>query len=580
MAHSSVQDQLENLDVRVRRLEQGTGSQGWWNKFTAAYRAKDESQRLRFIGWFMIAASTTGILGGWVNAPVVATLFSLCLVIGFWLLVRAAGLFDMSESTHQLYEEYRTRKASSAHQVHKAAHIHTASSTAEVMTGAIRVLFMVMGGLVLGLVLAWFLTQRVADPLTRFLPILVVVLGCLYYAISQKKQALLYFVTLALYGLLAMSDLPLYSLAIILVLTPVLAYVGWSLKDRFFPGLLAFLSYASLLRWLWNFTQTDNFPRLLPVTSWMNERYLILAGSLLFFVVLVAPFIARRREIEERESVRFVLATSTIGYVLTFGWLAEYLGSYRWFVTLFSLVILLACFGYLSWVRYQRFSYAKYFLALALATLVIFAYTYLDTVAIALLWFIAGVVTTTLGFLLNSYTARMTGMLLLALTVAQYIVGILPNPEQYAGPVLLHERVWLGIIISIYLPVLALWFKDTKLRGTETKLVPVYINTLFSASLLLLFAMLTLESTGMLQTLWWIILGMGGLLVGVWQRVALLRGLSALLLGGAFAKFFLVDTDQFSTSGQVAALAAFGALLIIGGLLAHRYQRLIRLYFS
>lgn len=582
MAHNSVHDQIENLDARLRQVERVVKSpkQGWLSKARSSYSQKNDEQRARIGGWFIIVVSTLGLLNGISTIPFVTGLFAFSLVLGFWLLVRSSGIFEMSESTEKLFSEYRAKKASTAHTVHGKPAVSHPHGAEEMIAQVVRFAFLLMGGIVLGLVLSWFMSMYVTDALSQLLPLLVVMLACLYYAVAKNTRWLLYVATIALYSLLMLSTLPVYALSIILVLTPVLVFVGWKRNDLMYPGVLSVLAYGSLLRWLAAFVQPGNYPKLLDLDLWTTERYLIFTGILLFFVVFIAPFFARRRAIEDRDAVRFTLVTSTIGYILTFSWMSEYLGVYRWFVSLFSLVILLACFAYLSWVRYQRLSYAKYFLGLAIGCFIVFAYTYLDPVAVTLLWFMISVVLLTVGFLMNSYTARICGLLLLTLTGLQYLLVILPNPEQYVGPVWLHERVWLGIILSIYLPILALWFKDAKLRPTESKLVPVYITTFFTASLFFLFAIIFFESAAAWQTFLWLILALAGLGAGVWQRLPLIRTLCFGLLFIVIIKLFLVDALAFSTAWQVTTLAFFGLLLVAGGLAIHRYQRIIRLYLS
>jgi hypothetical protein len=582
MLHSSVQDQIENLDARLRRVESvvETPKKGMLSKAHSSYKQKSDEQRSRMGGWFIIILSTLGLLNGQVNIPVVTGLFGFTLILGFWLLVRSSGVFEMSESTEKLFLEHRAKKASAAHSLHGKPSVHKGEKPEDFFSHMVRFAFLIMGGIVLGLVLSWLLNQYVTDALSRLLPLLVVMLGCLYYAIAKDTKWLLYIASIGLYSLLLLSDLPLYSLSIILVLTPILVFAGWKRNDLVYPGVLAVLAYGSLIRWLYAFVQPGNYPKLINLDQWTNERYVIFASILIFFIVLVAPFFARRRAIEDRDAARFVMVTSTIGYLFTFGWLNEYLGMYRWFVALFSLVILLACFAYLSWVRYQRFSYAKYFLGLAVGCAIVFAYTYLDSVAVTLLWFMISVVLLTVGFLMNSYTARISGLLLLSLTGLQYMLVILPNPEQYAGPVWLHERVWLGIILSIYLPILALWFKDAKLQATESKLVPVYISSFFSASFFFLFAIIFFEGGDVWQTLLWLILAFAGIAVGAMQRIPVLRTLGLSLLFIAVIKLFLVDALTFSMVWQVITLSLFGVLLVSGGLAAHKYQRVFRRYFS
>ncbi|HSI21219.1 MAG TPA: hypothetical protein VLA04_06050, partial [Verrucomicrobiae bacterium] len=216
---------------------------------------------------------------------------------------------------------------------------------------------------------------------------------------------------------------------------------------------------------------------------------------------------------------------------------------------------------------------AKYFLVATLGALLLFVYLLLDTTSVTLIWFILGVVIAAVGFSLPSYTARLLGLGLLAIAVLHYIFTML-GVSQVAGPLFLRDRVWVGVVIAMFLPALALWYQQAPLKGIERRLVPVIANTLSATGFLILFAVAYLDLVSPYQPLAWLIISAAAVGFGRYTGIKLLvQGGCALIV---ISLLQLITSDIFNTALDNRVLFLLGLslfLIALGFILPMRTNR-------
>jgi hypothetical protein len=477
-------------------------------------------------------------------SSLIALLFTISLLAGLALILSASGILDRSDSYLHLAREHQAQK-----QLHaRTVHAHT---TKKASPWNRQHMTLASGVLVLALATGLLLTNYIADSFLQIVPIsFVLILIAVHEALARRAQSAL-FALAALTALLAVSPHPFIALITAIAGCGVIWMAGRESNQ------------AALITWSGVALELVALSQVYWSAPRFSEAEVAgaLCAGLLGLLLAVLSFAPERRALEKRDAARLTLCLAPALAVMVMTLVGPYSALENLLTTLLLVALGFAALAYVGWLSHGRLSYAKYFLTVALASLLLFAYLVLDSVTVTLVWFVFGVVVTAAGFTLPSYTARFVGLGLLVIGVLHYLVMVLGVP-QISGPILLHDRVWLGLVIAVFLPVVSLWYEQAKLRGVEQRLVPVLTAALGGTSLLLLFAISYLDFSGVIQTALWLLVALCGLAFGRAVRSKVVGKMSQLLIGIALIKLLTSDIFSLTALEQVGILMLVAIVLI------------------
>ena len=553
MAHNSVQEHVEELEARLRQLESQKVRTGvsFWEKCKDALALHEEQAANRIIGWGILALTALALINNIQNQSI---LFLLVITgsVGIWLIVQASGLVDESDSVRQLATESRAERAVHSHVAHKTALAYQESKPKNLFSWMALVI-----GVFIGVVALTYAYTNVTNDHYGEVLLVMVIFAVVMFEVTRRELSK--FLRYLLIGGSAILILLLPAspavLALVLFLTGIALW--YAIEKRDTPLRIGILAAALYITQIWFVPQSVQ-------SNIVSELVRQLAGFILVAVALF-PYVQKRRVLDDRDSARLSITIGASGLLLTLISSALSFLDYGWALALLSTGLVLAGLGYFSWIANERLSYSKYFLTLALGAGAGFALLAFDATTITLTLFVAGIVVSALGFTLPSYSARLVGVGLLGLTVLSYLLLLMPATTQYSGLFLLRERVWVGILLALFLPILAHWYELAKLRGMEQLLVPTLILSSYVTSFLILFGIIYLDIAAPLQTVLWLILAAITYIASQQLKRLLLRFLAIGLGAAAFVKLILSDSASMTPSERIVLFICVAGVLIFLG---------------
>ena len=486
--------------------------------FRQLFSASRSPYGVSVLAWATLTATLLGIRSGLLS-PVVAIS---ALLVALLAVLRVRQPFGRSHSTRDLLMAARKSAAGASGLLHRPTHRRTPVITAWPLL-VLSASAAAIAGFMLGLV-----------ENTLYWQLVLLIFGLVYA--SWKK-----IVWLQILGLIA------FYVVVLRVPQPVAVYLSLLV-------LIAVLALAWFQhRWI----------VLIPVILggyWVVDQTLPqILGFILLFATLYgvsAVIVTGKRIPNEREAVRTVLA---IAYAPALLLLLHY-GQ-----TLVSVPIILALLAAaLAWSQHGRYSYAKYFFLIA-------TYLFLTVLAVSFSsgWLIlAGMITASallaVGSSVNSCTLRLAGLATIGGSLALYMVEVLPViPNLHTEPIL--NRLGLGLLLALSLPILADWYATLTLDAFEQRLAAGLRGQLSGVSALLLFGLIFLQTQTWLQSLLLITLGGLVLIVAKLRNLPLLRTAAYVTLFTALLKLVTVDAMFLPVHWQYAtwsAVAIFCSLLL------------------
>jgi len=165
----------------------------------------------------------------------------------------------------------------------------------------------------------------------------------------------------------------------------------------------------------------------------------------------------------------------------------------HWVVNVCTLLFAGVAFAGLSWLGHGRASYAKYYLLASMAGFLLSSILFFDPALVTLTWLMSSIVLLTAGFVGQSYTFRLAGLLALISTVVRYLGVTLVAPGAAAPVLYLHDRVWIGALLIIYLCIAGFWYHGLRSRGSEERLRLPLVTFLFSLAALVLISLFAVQ---------------------------------------------------------------------------------------
>jgi hypothetical protein len=429
----------------------------------------DSQQRL--LGWFFLTLGTLGAAGDLFFYQTANVPYLLFLIAGLWLIMRATHIFDEGETARTLRQHHQaTHRASKLHARLHHVQTHTAP-VAQSVFSALHATLLAIGAVALSIfvVLLW-----VYQPLS-FLFLL---------ALCSIALVLTAFFYRSAHWLLV---------AIIFTLASI-SQVGSvvSLTKDYQDALFVVFLCAPVLTFL--------------VSTYFHQTF------------------------KNRRFMAGVLTLASAAYITIWLQVSNFSLAYGFKSALISLACIAALMALIAWSRKQRLSFAKYLLSVGIVALFFYVYLFWSSVAVTLTWLAVALAALIIGFLLPSYSARMAGLLALAIAILYYLVVIVPEPITIGGPLWSHARVWMGVSIGAFVSLCWWWYGFVSAYGKEDRLVPL-IKRVCVAVLCAVGVSLVLSEVASTagQGIAACILGLG-FLVGAYRYRSLAAGSSGVIL--------------------------------------------------
>lgn len=434
-------------------------------------------------GWFLLTLGLVNLLVEWYQNLPLSLIHFFLLMVGIWLVVRQSSVFGLSDSTLQLLQEERAVMKVTAQQAHKSFWLNGKLPQGLTRFSPKVTLSCLVGGILFSSVYSWAVYRFIEDPLWQTVSFLILVITALGYGLRKKEWGLSALAAGVTYLILLGPASPLLAILMMSVLSFVLGNVAWRHSRWTLLLLIVLATYFSLIRWL---TYFPSFP--------IRKEHVLMAELVLAFGIYFSlPFIYRRRQAQEREIVRMIVFSNSIAFTLLSTWFSYQLAPGKLLLSYAIVLLLSAIFGCLAWLYRGRFSYAKYFFVAALGSLLAASVVFFEPIAVIMAWFMASVVILTVGFVLQSYSARLLGLFTLLGTVIHYLTSILPEPILTPTPTYAQEKVWIGILLSSYLIVVGSWFRHLDSRGPEERYRPLYVLSLHAAGVVTILSLIIVE---------------------------------------------------------------------------------------
>ncbi len=446
----------------------------------------------RVLGWALLVFSLLSMSTQFAQTSEISFVYVITLAIGVWLMIRAIGVLEEGETARHLKIKHLQ------HQVLHASRVHTGKRvmpSRKAISTHIRE--RLTSEYVLGLIVCLALALSVVSA-AFFIPILFIAVTtslCIYLILLGMMRKSV--ITLGVAQVIGMA----------LLFNAAQWFGGgatYALEQVFINVLGAVIIIASVFC-------LGNIPR--THANHIVGRVVII-NAFLFYVCAATGLVTTG-------------TLNNLGYaLLTF---AAAMGPAAAF----------------AWIRFERSSFAKYLATAAVLAVLAFAYLYLSTVAVTLIWFISAVSFFMFGFGLPSYSARIMGLTLLAGTFINYMLLLVPGGERVAGSFWMQESFWLGVLLSIFMLLVAGWYNAILLSGMEAYLRPLLRRSLMLASYAVVTIIIVASASGLTQTVVLALFGAIGALLGVFMRSRWT------VLGGS----------------AIALIGLLNFLIIIGGLL-------------
>ncbi len=563
MGQGAVQNQVQEMEARLRRLERAVGQQltpkkTLWSTITEFCSGSDSQSVNRMLGWGIVTLSALGFLSNITNQSVVYLLI-ISSAVGIWLIVQASGVIEESDSARILAHQERAGTAPTAHHTHVSVHVPNKHLT-RVHWGILSV-----GTFVAIAALTYSITASATSLQQQTMIFLILfVLGAVEVIRRGFSKPLQYLLIVACYLTILMMPSLWIAVTVTLLITAAVLIYSWEAKDA---TLRTFAIAAALyLTQIW-LVPSD------ALATTLTELIRFLSGLILSAAAII-PFLIERRTLKDQDVVRTSLVVGASGLLLTL--LSSSLRDFDfgWILSLGSTGLVLTGLSGFAWIHNQRLSYAKHLLTLALASWFLCFYIAFSSSTTTLLLLIVGVAVIAVGFTLPSYSARLVGLGALTLAVLNYLLILLPEPLTYSGSPLMQERVWVGITIAVFLPVLAHWYALAKVRGIEQLLIPTITLASYSLSFMILFSVIYLDATSVAQTLLWLVLSLVGMVGGSLLRLRLLTYLGAATFIISFLTVAFSTNPDLSILQRIMLLLVIGIILLVVGFSFPRFRRL------
>jgi hypothetical protein len=540
MEHTTVEERIKYLERRLQEVEQVPKKETFGSFFRVPLQTSDE--RARFFGWAITTFSVFGLLTGISSSlPLVGLFFSFGLLVGFMLIASASGLMTSSDSHLQLQQEHRSGKKVHAHRVHHRASIKHMKAVSPWRNehGLLALGFLLLASLV-----GWSITLTYSDPLIQIvLPAFLLIFLGVWGAVRRNR-----FFALGSLGilvvLLSVAADPLLALMSAITGFAVIWIASWENADTDVLAASGFgLALVSLGQ---SYLSSASFSD--------AERVAALSAALLGLLLTGLAYASVRRALDRRDLSRSVIVLTPIASLVTLTAVGPYTYTQNLLAGLLITALAYGSMAYVGWLSHGRLSYAKYFLAASLGSLFLFVYLILDAASVSLIWFILAVLVTVAGFTLPSYT------------VAHYLFLVL-GENQIIGPILLRDRVWLGLIMGLFLPALGLWYREAKLTPIETRLAPIINAALSTTGFLIIFAIGYLDIPVPYQSVLWILTAFGAYRYGKFAHLPIVVRGSVGLLILSIVKLVGLDLFSLNTGNQLIGLLILALALISFGLI-------------
>lgn len=545
---SHIQKELHSLESRVTKLERGKGA----SKFQGLVSLRSLNDKARFIGWAVTVFALAGFMSGWYGLGsfmAISLLFTL--TCGLGLIFSASGLIGPSDSVVVLGQQHRALHAPHA----RATHTHrTDKSFLSAALDQARLAAVILAVIIFTFILGFGVRAVTADVVLQVLPFAtaVTIAGVAASAFKSRNGILISILSLSL--LLSFAASPFVALTAGIAAFTVLWIINWSSKDL---PILSATGFGLLLVVLL---------QLLSTPSGFNEAdlFALTSASCLGALLAVLPYVTQPRSLVHREYGVLAVSLAPAALVVFFTLAGPEHIVVNFLTAIATVSFGCAVLGAIAWMSFGRASYAKYFLTVSLSTIMLFAYLILEPVSLTLIWFVLSLGVLVAGFALPSYTARWFGIGLLGISVLHYLFMVLPG-DQVAGPILLQDRVWLGLVVSLFLPLLAYWYEQAALRGQEQRMIPALTGGMVATSLLILSAIAYLDLGRPNQALTWMVLGSATWLFAEQRSFTGLSLLSKALVLVGFCKLFLLDFMHIGVATQLGILFLAALTLLAYG---------------
>jgi hypothetical protein len=475
--------------------------------------AKTSTQVIRFVksdsasrilGWFLLPLGSLGLLTDLETYGGINVAYGVLTAIALWLILRAAGIWDVSDS-----RELLMRHASSKHH---AVHHHHKPKTQLFTKKQIRLiifLLLLFGGACLSIGANLLLK---ASPSLFLVSIEGAALGMMLVTGGKRR--------------------------------------GWFLAA-------SAVAAAALLSSVTFLVPAEAYGTERLVSSYLAVAYL----ATVFYVVS-----GWRRTLENSRMGVTLISASAISYTALIGMLANYPLAIAWQVAFLSLAGVALCFAARAWVITSRLSFAKFFAAVSAVSMLFWAYLYLPDTLLILVLLVPGIVTLGVGVWLPSYTSRVAGTGLISLGTLHFLLLLQANPEPSVfGPIITSPTLWLAAIVLLVLGTAHWWYGIALpiLKPKETLLQPVIRRAIATAAWGSILVLLVQYASGLAQTLLFVVWGIWLVALGKMheEKMAVVAGTSAVVL--AAFQFLAVDITTFSVLEQAIGFMGFAIVVLL-----------------
>jgi hypothetical protein len=388
------------------------------------------------------------------------------------------------------------------------------------------------------------------------------------FAVLQSREEWRRWMTLwagLAYLVLAANLSPLFSVLALVIVSTGLLFYAWKNENWTVHLLTVVGSYSVIGRWILYYQDSVAPYGLKAIADWRAEWLAMNTAVFLFALLFFLPFLGRRREMRYRETIRLIFVGNLLGFLLTAAWLGLPIMGEHWFVTFsLSIMSITVGLGYIAWLAHGRLSYAKYFYVLALFSAICLGVMRFDPVLVSAWLFCLMAAAIAAGFYARSYSARLTGYGLSALTVGYYTVTVLPQIPLLTDAVSKFSVIWMGLMIAVYLLSLGFWVSLYGQRGEERRYQQVLEGSLTIVAFALVLALIGLSFTSALASVIWMAFALLSAWFGYIRRYQILRFAGEVVFFYGLGKLLLIDAMDFAPVVQVTTVLLVGCLVILG----------------
>lgn len=475
--------------------------------------AKSSSQIIRFLksdsasrilGWFLLPVGSFGLLLDLEQFGGINVAYGVLTAISLWLIIRAAGIWDVSDSRELMLRHASGRR--------HAKHVHH--------TPKVRL----------------FNPQQL-----RVVIVSLLLFGAACLAIGAN--------------LLFAASPSLFLVAVEGLAIAVMLLAGKNRRGWF---LIASATAATTL--------LTSITFLSPPDSYLNERLLSSYLAVAYLGVTYWVVAGWQRTVENNRMGLTLIFASALVYLTLIGSLANYPLRAAWLVSFVSLAGVSLAFAAAAWIKVSRQSFAKFFLAVTMASVMLWAYLYLSETSVILMLLAGGLTSLAVGVWGPTYSARMIGASAIALGTLHYLLMLQSSYDiSVYGPIWTHTTVWLGSITLAVLGTAYWWYGAalSVLKPKETLLQPVIRRSIATAAWGIILVILVQEGTGITQTILFAVWG-------IWlyalsrmhgEKVGLVAGVAAVVL--AAFQFLAVDMQTFTRLEQAIGFIGFAIFILL-----------------